>query len=192
MNEKEYSFLIDFKSKKLNKVAAGFGIALGLMGLTYAFANKYTVTLRSPFQNPVIINERVIEVQYIEPVFEASQEAEIQETSEVPNYDDVFVITDRLLAHQKQQPRVYGKIYNKWGVEGRKWAELMSRESSLNPEAINPSSGSCGLPQALPCSKMKCDLSDVDCQLEWIEDYVAQRYGDIDTALAFHSEKGWY
>lgn len=70
--------------------------------------------------------------------------------------------------------------------------ELICRESSFNPAAINPTSGACGLAQALPCSKMKCELNDVDCQLDWIGDYVERRYGTFEKAVEFHNNNNWY
>ena len=70
--------------------------------------------------------------------------------------------------------------------------ELICRESSFNPTVVNPSSGSCGLAQALPCSKMKCDLADVDCQINWISEYVYKRYGSFEEAILFHDRMNWY
>lgn len=74
--------------------------------------------------------------------------------------------------------------------------ELLMRESGLNPEAVNKSSSACGLGQSLPCSKMKCELSqdihDFTCQAFWVRDYVKQRYGEFKTALAWHDANNWY
>lgn len=70
--------------------------------------------------------------------------------------------------------------------------DLICRESSFNPTIINKSSGACGLAQALPCSKMKCDLADVDCQLKWIGTYVEDRYGSFQEAINFHDQMNWY
>ena len=183
---KEIQFEFDYK--KLTKPAIVTGIVLGIVATTYMFANKYTLSFRSPFQNPIIINERVIEIKYSEPVLEATSEAEIRETSLAPSYSP----SSTLVAHTEQRPSVYSRIVAMFGDESMKYGELISRESSLNPQAINPTSGACGLAQALPCSKMACSLEDVDCQLAWIDDYVEQRYGNIDNALAFHSARGWY
>ena len=80
---KEIQFELDYK--KLTKPAIITGIVLGIVATTYMFANKYTLSLRSPFQNPIIINERVIEIKYSKPVLEATSEAEIKETSLAPN-----------------------------------------------------------------------------------------------------------
>lgn len=70
--------------------------------------------------------------------------------------------------------------------------ELISRESSLNMDAVNPESGACGLFQALPCEKMGCDLDDLDCQIEWGKNYIKNRYGSVENALKFHDEHNWY
>ena len=74
---------------------------------------------------------------------------------------------------------------------GKGYAELIFRESGFHNMSVN-SIGACGLGQALPCSKMACELSDVPCQLEWVKNYVVRRYGTIEEALAFHDQKGWY
>lgn len=71
--------------------------------------------------------------------------------------------------------------------------ELIRRESTWNPYAINPSSQACGLGQALPCSKMGCEtLSDIKCQASWLEAYIRGRYVTANNALAFHTAHGYY
>lgn len=74
---------------------------------------------------------------------------------------------------------------------GDAYAELIFRESGFHPTSVN-SIGACGLGQALPCSKMNCELTDVDCQINWVKSYVERRYGTIDKALEHHDVKGWY
>lgn len=69
---------------------------------------------------------------------------------------------------------------------------LIGKESTYNPGAINPTSGACGLFQALPCGKMKCSLDDVDCQLNWGADYIKRRYGNPTNAWKFWQEHNWY
>lgn len=73
-------------------------------------------------------------------------------------------------------------------------ADLIAKEGMFDPAAINPTSGACGLGQALPCSKMVCSLAPkgIDCQLDWIKDYVANRYGTVSNALEFRISNGWY
>ena len=83
-----------------------------------------------------------------------------------------------------------------FGDELAEAKELLMRESGMNPEAINKTSGAAGLGQALPPSKMPCKLSqdwrDFACQTKWVKSYVAQRYGNFTNALAFHNENHWY
>lgn len=101
-------------------------------------------------------------------------------------------LSPKARVHVKQQPVVAEKIKQVFGNEWVEATELISRESSLNPGAINRSSLACGLGQALPCSKMNCSLSDVDCQLTWVKSYVTGRYGNVSNALLFHDSHNWY
>lgn len=71
-------------------------------------------------------------------------------------------------------------------------AELISKESGFDIGVINKTSGACGLPQALPCKKMKCSLTNIDCQLDWQKEYITNRYGTIEKALKFHKINNWY
>lgn len=71
-------------------------------------------------------------------------------------------------------------------------AELEAREGGFDPGAINPTSGACGLPQALPCKKMGCSLTDIDCQLDWMKGYIGDRYGTVENALKFRIVNNWY
>lgn len=70
--------------------------------------------------------------------------------------------------------------------------ELIRRESNCNPNAVNPSSGACGVAQELPCGKSGCSLGDGACQVRWMNNYVAQRYGSWANAVAFHNKMNWY
>ena len=72
--------------------------------------------------------------------------------------------------------------------------KLIINESGCNPNAVNPSSGACGIPQALPCSKIAhCGVEPV-CQLRWMDQYVKGRYGSWDGALAAWNSRypHWY
>lgn len=66
---------------------------------------------------------------------------------------------------------------------------LINNESGCRFNAVNPSSGACGIPQAYPCSKLPCPLNESGavCQLTWMKNYVEQRYGTWENALSF-----WY
>lgn len=76
------------------------------------------------------------------------------------------------------------------GAEWNALRELVQRESGWNPNAINPSSGACGLFQALPCSKM--GGMEIGNQIRWGLNYIAERYGSPSSALAHHDANNWY
>ena len=62
--------------------------------------------------------------------------------------------------------------------------QLVLKESGCRYNAVNPSSGACGIPQALPCSKLPCslDAAGAVCQLRWMQGYVSARYGSWENA----------
>lgn len=73
--------------------------------------------------------------------------------------------------------------------------ELIRRESGCNPNAVNPSSGACGVAQELECGKSGCSTppnGDGACQVRWMDKYVHERYGSWAAAVAFHSAHNWY
>lgn len=67
------------------------------------------------------------------------------------------------------------------GIPESQWGYvdlIVGRESGWNPNATNPSSGACGLAQALPCNKVPGNpLNPVD-SLRWMNSYVTNRYYD--------------
>lgn len=69
---------------------------------------------------------------------------------------------------------------------------LINKESSWNPNAVNPSSGACGLAQALPCSKLGPNWNDTQTALTWMSTYVKNRYGTWYAAVQFHKANNWY
>ena len=70
--------------------------------------------------------------------------------------------------------------------------ELIRRESNCNPNAVNRSSGACGVAQELPCGKSGCSLGDGACQVKWMSSYVHSRYGSWAAAVAWHDRNNWY
>ena len=73
---------------------------------------------------------------------------------------------------------------------------LWYRESGWNPNAVNKKSGACGIPQSLPCSKMKSESSDYrtnyKTQVRWGLKYIKARYGSPSNAWGHSKRKGWY
>lgn len=69
---------------------------------------------------------------------------------------------------------------------------LIQKESGWNPNAVNKSSGACGLVQALPCSKLGPNWNDPVVALRWGDAYVKGRYGGWSGAYAFWTKNRWY
>lgn len=68
---------------------------------------------------------------------------------------------------------------------------LVQKESGWNPNAVNKSSGACGLAQALPCSKLGPNWSNPVVALNWMNGYVG-RYGGWEGAYKFWVAHKWY
>lgn len=67
---------------------------------------------------------------------------------------------------------------------------IVTHESGWDPQALNKSSGSCGLFQSLPCTKMhSMALED---QIAFGFNYIKNRYGTPNQAWAFWKEHNWY
>jgi hypothetical protein len=73
---------------------------------------------------------------------------------------------------------------------------IVSHESSWNAEATNPSSGSHGLCQALPASKMASAGTDYMTnpvtQLRWCHQYAQSRYSGWWSAFASWKNQQWW
>lgn len=74
--------------------------------------------------------------------------------------------------------------------------KLWNRESSWNPYAVNKKSGACGIPQSLPCKKMRSFGKDYKTnyktQIKWGLNYIKNRYGTPANAWEYSQRKGWY
>lgn len=74
--------------------------------------------------------------------------------------------------------------------------KLILNESGCRYNAVNSSSGACGIPQALPCSKLPCslDAAGAVCQLKWMKVYTEKRYGSFENAYAAWLSRSphWY
>jgi hypothetical protein len=73
---------------------------------------------------------------------------------------------------------------------------LWNKESGWRVNAMNPSSGAYGIPQALPGSKMATAGADwatnAGTQIEWGLGYITDRYGTPCGAWAHSQRVGWY
>lgn len=94
---------------------------------------------------------------------------------------------------QTVRERVILAAIREWGTNNAVAMEkLVFNESGFNYLAVNKTSGACGLFQANPCKKMKCDIIDVDCQINWGIKYIKGRYGNVNNAWEFWQRMGWY
>ena len=109
-------------------------------------------------------------------------------------------------------PNVQAKTYSKkeckkyayqqvlkrgWSVNDyNNLVKLWQRESGWNAKARNKRSGACGIPQSLPCSKMKKYGKDykTNCkvQIRWGLDYIKRRYKTPTKAWQHFQKKRWY
>ena len=81
------------------------------------------------------------------------------------------------------------------GIPPSDWSvanELISRESGWNPNAVNASSGACGLGQQLPCGKWPHEWNEPVGALKDMQEYVIGRYGTWANALSWHDSHNWY
>lgn len=69
---------------------------------------------------------------------------------------------------------------------------IVTRESGWNPNAVNKSSGACGLGQQLPCGKWAGAWNDPIAALKAMTIYVNNRYGGWAGAVAFWNANHWY
>ena len=90
------------------------------------------------------------------------------------------------------------KIYEYGWTENDYYAivQIVNRESSFNPYAVNKKSGSCGLFQAYPCSKMakygKDYRTNYKTQMKFGFEYIKARYQTPTKAWNFWQSHHWY
>lgn len=78
--------------------------------------------------------------------------------------------------------------------------ELLRRESGLRTNAQNPNSTAFGLPQMIEDQREICQnrlgisktTTNEREQIACFRDYVTRRYGNVEKALQFRAEAGWY
>ena len=105
--------------------------------------------------------------------------------------DTKVQVDEKIKSSSEVKARVLQAAVEKFGYEHTDAMEkLINKESGFNLFALNKSSGACGIFQALPCSKLPG--IDLDSQIKWGINYIAQRYGDPSQAWNFHLVKNWY
>lgn len=86
------------------------------------------------------------------------------------------------------------KVIAKWGEsEWGAFENIVQRESGWNPNAINKSSGACGLFQMFPCKKTNgAYKTSYEAQIETGINYIASRYKTPSKAWKFWQQHHWY
>lgn len=173
------------KAFRVLKFSAYFLVACIIFTFIYT---TYEFILTHDFRSPIIMsiqNPTPRKVETIESPLGSKSASLIQkvEAEEITN------------PYDPRSPKGVAWEINKnlFGIEHwESWELLGTKESGWNPYAINSSSGACGIPQSLPCSKMECERWDYECQIKWMANYIENRYGNPTKALTFHFEKNWY
>jgi len=78
---------------------------------------------------------------------------------------------------------------------GSQWEALnniVMAESGWNDEAANPSSDARGIAQNINGWSQTYQEGNAAQQIAWLLSYIKERYGDPETAWAFHLANGWY
>jgi len=69
---------------------------------------------------------------------------------------------------------------------------IIERESSWNPNAVNDSSGAAGIAQRISGYGKGYEADRPKQQIRWLLNYIQDRYGSPQDALAFKDREGWY
>jgi len=144
------------------------------------------------------IQERKQNEERLQSELQAKLDAKKAEQSRIANAANKLTGTATASA---AAPRAYAGGGNKdsWlaasGIPQSEWwavDSIVSRESGWNPNAVNPSSGACGLGQQLPCGKWAGAWNDPVAALRAQYGYVVERYGGYPQAVAFWNANHWY
>lgn len=81
------------------------------------------------------------------------------------------------------------------GIPQSEWSYvdyIVTKESGWNPNAVNASSGACGLGQQLPCGKWAGAWNDPVAALRAMDGYAKGRYGSWAGAYSAWISKNWW
>lgn len=81
------------------------------------------------------------------------------------------------------------------GIPSSEWTYvdyIVTKESGWNPNAVNASSGACGLGQQLPCGKWAGAWNDPVAALRAMDGYAKGRYGSWSGAYSAWISKNWW
>jgi hypothetical protein len=108
-----------------------------------------------------------------------------------PAARDAVSLTPRQIAR-----RMFGAFHWRPRRQFRYLNMLWDVESGWRVNAVNPWSGACGIPQAVPCAKMASAGADfrtsARVQILWGLRYIAAVYGKPRIAWIHEVQDGWY
>lgn len=170
-----------------NRISAGLQVIAAILitaGMTVSAMNAPQETPAEP------ILERSESLEIEEQVDSHVEPEVVQEVPETKPEQPIIEPEPQPVAVVQPQPVAPNGSCQDWMAQAgvpitAASTQLIINESGCRPDAVNPSSGACGIPQALPCSKMPCTLQDPVCQLQWMNNYVQERYNTWDSALSF-------
>lgn len=160
-----------------------------MQGLLVAVAASLLVGTGLIPQKPTVI---IDETMPVEPY-------ELHQTHDVKRFAPLGTKSEVVEQSAPVQPVASGLAKEDWmsqaGIPQSEWRYvdyIISKESGWNPQAINPSSGACGLAQQLPCGKWPHQWNDPVGALIDANNYAIQRYGSWAQAYNFWTANNWW
>ena len=152
------------------------------------------------------VGYKAVQTAGVEGKKNVTYEIEIRDGVEVARVEIVSIVTLQPIGQveiigtkSKTLPYTGGGTKTEWlaasNIPQESWGYadfMVTKESGWNPNAVNKSSGACGLAQALPCSKVAGSPYDPVNSLNWMNNYVNGRYGGWKGAYDFWLVKKWY
>jgi len=152
------------------------------------------------------VGYKLVQTAGVEGKKNVTYEVEIRDGQEVNRTAIAEIVTTQptgqievVGSKPKTMPYTGGGTKTEWlaasNIPSESWGYadfMVGKESGWNPNAVNKSSGACGLAQALPCSKVAGNPYDPVNSLNWMNSYVNGRYGGWKGAYDFWLAKKWY
>lgn len=199
------TFRKSLNSKTLRNLAIAFAVVIVAAFLYLRFLQPHTLEAKQKVQLESTVHQLQQTKQQLEQTQTQSQQEKDAQTKQIEELNKQIQQKDAELQAKRSIPsipRAYAAAPTikpsgtcaEWMAQAgipniEATNKLIINESGCNPNAVNRSSGACGIPQALPCSKLTnvCPTMEPVCQLRWMDNYVKDRYGTWNGALA-----AWY
>jgi len=156
-------------------------------------------------------------INYLSKDKDSSKESEVVKSIRNENYDTTETTTTTITTKKKTTKKTTKKItmkvnYNQQEILNYLYQEILNigwssadyelvvniliKESGINPNSVNKTSGACGLFQAHPCKKAIKQYPDYmtnyKSQVKWGLNYIKDRYKTPTEAWKFWQEHKWY